>query len=130
LISKDTKVIVVGGEGERLMVESIQESFIAHKNILFKITALEELINLISYCGLFIGLDSGPMNLAVCLGKKAIALFGPGDSEMWQPLSEGSTFVHKKELFSCSPCPQTHCQYPEKNCMASIEVDDVFSLLN
>ncbi|MDX1902863.1 MAG: glycosyltransferase family 9 protein [Thermonemataceae bacterium] len=129
LLSKNKKVVVVGGEGERSVVEAIQEKSVISDNLVFKITSLEELISLINHTDLFVGLDSGPMNLAVCLNTPVLALFGPGDSEMWHPLSEGSSFIHKKELFGCSPCLQTICHFPLKNCMASIEVSEVINLI-
>ena len=68
------------------------------------------------------------MNLAVCLGKPVIALFGPGDSNSWRPYSSISHFIHKKENFPCNPCSQKFCYYPEKNCMAVISVDEVMNI--
>jgi ADP-heptose:LPS heptosyltransferase len=123
------KVTVIGGTAEKDIIERIQRFFTSSEQISFETTSLVRLVELAASCNFMIALDSGPMNLAVCLGKKVIALFGPGDSEMWQPLSEGSVFTHKKNLFSCNPCLQIFCKYPEKNCMASIDVEEVISLM-
>ena len=123
------KVTVIGGTAEKDIIERIQRFFTSSEQISFETTSLVRLVELVASCNFMIALDSGPMNLAVCLGKKVIALFGPGDSEMWQPLSEGSVFTHKKTLFSCNPCLQIFCKYPEKNCMASIDVEEVISLV-
>jgi len=129
LQSANFKVKVIGGAGEKDVIERIQRFFLSSESVSFEITSLIRLVELIVSCNFMIGLDSGPMNLAVCLGKKVIALFGPGDSETWQPLSEGSIFIHKKSLFECNPCLQTTCRYPHKNCMASIDVAEVVKLM-
>ena len=96
----------------------------------FKTTNLKDLITSIKYADLLICLDSGPMNLAVCMDKQVVALFGPGDSGMWRPYSSKSFFIHKKENFPCNPCLQKTCYYPANNCMATISVDDVLNSAN
>jgi ADP-heptose:LPS heptosyltransferase len=135
LISKlgeivNQNVFVIAGGGEEDVLNRIQKMIPKRENIQFKVTSFEELIEYIYRCDKFIGLDSGPMNLAVCLNKPVVALFGPGDSEMWHPLNAQSKYIHKKEKFSCNPCMQTVCFYPEKNCMMAIEVGELIDLLN
>lgn len=125
-------IFVVGGPGEKEIVSRIEQEVnpkLICTNVRFEITTLARLIRLLQNCDRFIGLDSGPMNLAVCLNKPVIALFGPGDSTMWRPLNMGSTFVHKKENFPCNPCLQTICVFPKKNCMEQIEFSNIASLV-
>jgi ADP-heptose:LPS heptosyltransferase len=125
-------IVVIAGPGEREVIERIKVAMGANesdRSLEFKITTLEEMIGLVNQCQQFIGLDSGPMNLAVCLNKKIVALFGPGDSTMWKPLNEGAKFIHKVEKFSCNPCMQTVCLHPNKSCMEEIEVEDVLAVL-
>jgi ADP-heptose:LPS heptosyltransferase len=126
----DQNLFVIAGGGEKDILERIKKLIPEKENIIFKVTSFEELIELIYQCDKFVGLDSGPMNLAVCLNKPVVALFGPGDSTMWYPLNSESKFIHRKEKFPCNPCMQTECFYSEKNCMTSIEVDEVVELLN
>ncbi len=122
-------IMVIGGMGERDILNRIESAVIYKSSVQFKITTLKDMIMYIDQCTLFIGLDSGPMNLAACLNKKIIALFGPGDSSMWQPLNAEGSFIQKVSKFPCSPCLQLECIFPEKNCMHEIEVEDVVSLL-
>lgn len=126
----DKNVYVIAGEGEKDILDRIKRKAVEMENIQYKVTSIEELIEFIYRCDKFIGLDSGPMNLAVCLNKIVIALFGPGDSSMWYPLNIDSKFIHRKENFSCNPCMQTVCFHPDNNCMMSIEVDEVIELLS
>jgi ADP-heptose:LPS heptosyltransferase len=122
--NKRIKMTVIGGKAEREKLAQIFSS-VNDDKIEFKTTNLKDLIASIKYSDLFICTDSGPMNLAVCMDKPVIALFGPGDSDMWRPYSSKSSFIHKKENFPCNPCLQKKCYYPENNCMAEISVDDV-----
>ncbi len=127
--NKRIKMTVIGGKGEKEILSRIFTS-VNDDRIEFKITNLKDLILSIKYSDLFICLDSGPMNLAVCMDKPVIALFGPGDSAMWRPYSSKSVFIHKKENFPCNPCLQKVCYYPENNCMMMISVDEVMELVN
>lgn len=122
-------IIVIGGPSENDILKRVEEKMPPQGGVRFTTTTLEELISLVNNCRQFIGLDSGPMNLAVCLNKPVISLFGPGDSEMWYPLSAGSKFIHLKEKFPCNPCLQIRCFFPDHNCMREIRVADVTDIL-
>ncbi len=127
--NKRIKITVIGSKGEKEILARIFSS-VNDDRMEFKTTGLKDLIASIKYSDLFICLDGGPMNLAVCMDKPVIALFGPGDSSMWRPYSSKSFFIHKKENFPCNPCLQKICYYPENNCMAEISVDDVINSVN
>lgn len=130
MLSKFTgKITVIAGPSERDQLDQIERLVLSGPMLEFKLTSLEDLTRFISACHVFVGLDSGPMNLAVCLGKKVISLFGPGDSIMWKPLTKGSGFIHKVDKFSCNPCLQTTCYFPKRNCMSEIEAKEVIGLI-
>ncbi|MCS6820320.1 MAG: glycosyltransferase family 9 protein [Microscillaceae bacterium] len=134
LYKQPYRVIVIGGKGEAEQIAQMANSLadlakLANEKLIYKITTLEQMVALLQSCLFFVGLDSGPMNLATCLGKKVVALFGPGDSQMWYPYSPESRWIHKKQLFACNPCFQTECFFKQKNCMASIEVAEVMQAI-
>lgn len=120
------RVIVIGGPSETEIISEISTPFQRSENLDFLVTDYTELIRLTLCCSFFIGLDSGPMNLAVTLNKRVLALFGPGDSKMWYPLTEGSHYVHNIESFACNPCHQVVCYYAGQNCMDAISTNDIF----
>lgn len=126
---ESSNLLIIGGQGEKEILERIQSGVNVKDTVQFRITTFSEMIELINQSTLFIGLDSGPMNLATCLNKKVIALFGPGDASMWRPLSTDGKYIQKVNNFPCSPCLQLKCVFPEKNCMQEIEVEDVVKLL-
>ena len=129
LNSFNVKISIIIGENETDILIHIKE--LINNNIIeYKSTTYKELIKYIKLSDLFICLDSGPMNLAVCMNKPVIALFGPGDSDIWKPYSSNSLFIHKRENFPCNPCFQKICYYPNKNCMAVITIEEVMNLVN
>ncbi len=126
--NRKIKITVIGGKGEKEILARILSS-VNDERMEFKATSLKDLIASIKYSDLFICLDSGPMNLAVCMDKPVIALFGPGDSAMWHPYNSKSHYIHKKENFPCNPCLQKTCYFPKNNCMSMISVEDVLELV-
>jgi len=123
------RIVVIGGIGETDILKRIETGVEDNDKLVFEITTLEVMVIYVMQCSKMISLDSGPMNLAVCLDKEIVALFGPGDSAMWSPLNQKGKFIQKTERFPCSPCLQLDCIFPKQNCMHEIEVEDVVSLL-
>jgi len=65
-------------------------------------TSLSELAALISRAAICVAHDSGPMHLAVALGRPVVALFGPSD-EVWAGPYHRDNAVARLSL-PCSPC--------------------------
>ncbi len=124
------RLYVIGGAGEREILSRVGAAVIQKDTVQFEVTDLDTLVRRISNCSFFLGLDSGPMNLAASLNKPTVALFGPGDVDMWRPLGGGSEVVRRTEAFPCSPCLQITCLHPKQNCMHAIQVADVVSILD
>jgi ADP-heptose:LPS heptosyltransferase len=131
LINGGHKAIVIGASSEKEILTGIAGMLEPSiEGLSFRTTSLQELVALVSACELFVGLDSGPMNLAVCLGKPVVALFGPGDSTMWYPYKSRESLVHHTEKFPCNPCDQSFCRFPKHSCMNEIDVEEVFRKIN
>jgi ADP-heptose:LPS heptosyltransferase len=117
--------IMIAGPGEEELVSEITSGLtVPHK---MKMTSFDELVGLLKGADLFVGLDSGPMNLASVLGVPSVALFGPGDFEQWHPYVKGSVGIFHK--FPCNPCLQKKCFFKKKNCMASISTEEVYAAI-
>ncbi len=82
-------------------------------------TSLEQLIEIMNKAKIVVTCDTGPMHLAVALGKEVVALFGPSDSRRTGPF-RGK--VIQKDV-DCSPCNQRNCDNPV--CMNAITDEDV-----
>lgn len=89
-------------------------------------TSLRQFLALLEKSDLFIGLDSGPMHMAVAMGTRLVALFGPARPESVGPWGDKYIVVTHQERFSCSPCTQTVCAKLDNSCMDAISADEVW----
>jgi ADP-heptose:LPS heptosyltransferase len=87
------------------------------------LTSLGDMAALLRQAALLICLDSGPMHMAVTLGTPVLALFGPGDVELWRPPGHRDRYLHVR--YPCNPCLQKICIHPEDSCMTKISPDAV-----
>lgn len=88
--------------------------------------SIKQLVELIKAAGLFIGGDTGPMQIASILGTPVVAIFGPKDPAIYGPRSSNSVVVRKD--VPCSPCEKRTCKQPI--CMELIRPEDVFEAAN
>lgn len=87
-------------------------------------TSLTELIGVLDRSAAVVTCDTGPMHLAVALGKKVLALFGPSDHRRTGPY-RGRVIRAK---IACSPCGRKTCGWPE--CMTAIRPEAVLAALS
>lgn len=74
---------------------------IDHLNIdLFQTNSVEELIDLIKGCSLFIGNDSGPVNIANFLGIPTLTIYGSTNPDYSATVAEHQIYV--QETLNCS----------------------------
>jgi ADP-heptose:LPS heptosyltransferase len=63
------------------------------------------------------------MHIAAAMDVPVLALFGPGQPEIFAPFGAGNKFLHVR--LACHPCDQIHCVHPDNPCINRIEVQDV-----
>lgn len=93
---------------------------------------IQELIEQIQQCSVFIGNDSGPLYIASLLGKPTFTVYGPTNSEFSKPLGGHHSYINKS--IKCSP--QKDEQYcftaggqsgcPAFQCMNLLKFEEVF----
>jgi heptosyltransferase-1 len=86
-------------------------------------TTITELKEVLAGSAATVSCDTGPMHLAVALGRPVIALFGPSDPRRTGPLYGE---VIQKSL-DCVPCNRRSCSDPK--CMREITPEDVMARL-
>jgi ADP-heptose:LPS heptosyltransferase len=118
------RMVLVAGPDEKELCKKLSELLVSPIEIIE--TTFQGLLETIAGASLFIGLDSGPMHSAVLMNVPVVALFGPGESNLWRPLSEGSETFHHIGDYPCHPCTQKLCVRPLDSCMTRIEVEEVF----
>jgi ADP-heptose:LPS heptosyltransferase len=122
-------------------------------------TSLSAFYALISKANLFIGNESGPLQLASLSGVPLLGLFGPGVERVFYPWGSDVTVLNalgeiirtdstthniqeegylakgknKKVvihcLLDCNPCDQVNCIHPDNPCMHRISIHQVVAIL-
>ena len=89
--------------------------------------SLEALCGLIKGARLYLGVDSGPLHLAVALKQKTLGLFGPTSPR--QVVGDFPFFAAVSARLSCAPCyrhlPGEKIRCRQAACMEKIDVEDV-----
>jgi ADP-heptose:LPS heptosyltransferase len=86
-------------------------------------TSFQDLAEIISGAAAVVTCDTGPMHLAVALGKEVIALIGPTNPKRTGPLRGR---IVRQDL-DCMPCNQRQCENPV--CMRGITAEMVLDAL-
>ncbi len=99
VINQKTRCVLVSQPGK---IPSDVLVDINDKNIIIKETkSVDDLIDVIKKCKLFIGNDSGPVHIANLLGKPSFTIYGPTNPEYHKPHYGINEFARKK--LKCSP---------------------------
>lgn len=122
LENQDNTVILLGGKDDAETIAEIHKklSFFAKPKNFFDFSSfdlsIENLAALISSSDLLVCVDSAPMHIAVALGKKLVAFFGPTDPRKLLPPDPKFLPVHVDNL-ACRPClfdtRKESCKTPE-----------------
>jgi ADP-heptose:LPS heptosyltransferase len=95
-------------------------------------TGVDELLAVLSRCDLVISGDSGPLHMAVALGRPTISIYGPTDPAIYGPAPRpGQEAVVIRRGLHCSPCYTLHataeCPHGQPSCMIDVTVGEVLS---
>ncbi len=101
LLKQKLAVVLVGSESERGLCEEIAKLAPGVVNLAGE-TSLSELAALMSRAALCVTNDSGPMHLAVALGRPVVGVFGPTDPVWAGPYRQPDAVV--RAAVPCSPC--------------------------
>ncbi len=122
------QVIVTGSADEGRLVESIVELMNTGPMTMVGQTSLAQLAAIMGRCRLVIGVDSGPMHLAVSQGAPTIHLFGPVDHRTFGPWGDPNRHLVLVSENDCVPCNRLDYAPHElmaHDCVRSIPVDRV-----
>jgi ADP-heptose:LPS heptosyltransferase len=72
---------------------------------------------------LYVGNESGPLQLADIAEVPLVAIYGPGVPDVFYPQSTRSRVLH--EVLDCNPCDQIHCVRPSDRCIDRISLASV-----
>ena len=123
------KVILLGDNTEMPLAEEIANACENKPINLIGKTGLDTLAAIIKKLNLLISNDGGPMHMAIALGVKTVALFGPVDEKVYGPYPESKDHVVLTVAVECRPCYNNFrlpvCSMNRK-CLDGITVEEVY----
>jgi heptosyltransferase II len=102
----DARIVIVGAPSEMKLVDYIQNGIGGCAFSMISQVGIGPHLGIISRAALFIGCDSGYMHAASALGKKLVAMFGPGAPSHTHPLCPSSQCRIIDKALPCQPCQQ------------------------
>ena len=122
-------IVVTGGEQESELVAQVMERLDVPARALVG-APLVQVAAVFRRCRLVLGVDSGPLHLAVAAGAPTVHLYGPVDDATFGPWGDAARHAVVKSALPCVPCNRLEWPVevlPLHPCVASIEVDAVLA---
>ena len=122
----DTRFAVFGGKDDAALGEEILRAAPERCLNLAGKTSLPEMIELLRLCDLLVTNDTGPMHVAVALGKPVIGIFGPTEPHRTGPYGQLANSL--RIPLPCSPCMKSNCAWHNRmECLTAITPEMVLA---
>ncbi len=123
LIEKGERPFFVPGPGDGEMVKALKTNL--PESVFAPDTNLPELADLLSNCIAFAGTDCGGRHLAAAMGLPTVTVFGPTDSEGWNPSNPRHVSITND--VECLGCNHKICPLPDHPCLDGLTASQVMS---
>jgi heptosyltransferase-2/heptosyltransferase-3 len=98
------RVLLTGGPGETALVAAIIAAMQRPALNLAGQTSPNQLTALLAHAALVLGVDSGPLHLAVSQGVPTVHLYGPSDEQRFGPWGDPARQIVVQSAVDCRPC--------------------------
>lgn len=116
---------ILGGAEDKPLGEVISRAAPGRCLNLAGQTSLPEMVEWLRLCDLMVTNDTGPMHVAVALGKPVVALCGPTEPRRTGPYGRPGQAV--QHALPCAPCLKPRCAWPQPmECLKAISPATVF----
>jgi len=102
------RIILTGSQHERPMLEEIS-SGMTSPPLLLTSTTVGQLAALLQRSVLVLGVDNGPLHLAVAQNTPTISIFGPTDPRIFGPWGDTQRHIVIASTHRCPDCPCIPC---------------------
>ena len=119
------RIVLAAAKKDTLLAEEIDHMMKSPVVVAAGKTSLRQLGALLERASLVIANDTGPMHMAVAVGVKTIALFGPTSPAITGPYGKGDYTVISRHEKCEVPCYDVTCT--DNACMQAITVEDVLA---
>jgi lipopolysaccharide heptosyltransferase II len=100
----EARILITGSAEEMALAQAIAQKMGTSPIIAAGQTSLGQLAALMAHCRLVIGVDSGPMHLAVAQGVPTVHLYGPVDHRAFGPWGDPARHRVLLSALPCIPC--------------------------
>jgi heptosyltransferase-2/heptosyltransferase-3 len=104
LAAPGVRLLLTGGPGEEALVAEVAAHMREPALALAGQTSVGQLAALLGRAALVLGVDSGPLHIAVSQGTPSVHLFGPSDQRRFGPWGDPARHVVLSASLFCSPC--------------------------
>jgi lipopolysaccharide heptosyltransferase I len=127
LLTEGHSVVLLGSPDEQPLADTIEAALEDHPptdasatlvNLAGK-TTLAEMIGVLARTALVIGNDSGPLHIAIALGRKTLSIYGPTDPNFVGPYGQLEHVL--RHAVPCHPCRRKECDH--HSCMNGVPVE-------
>jgi ADP-heptose:LPS heptosyltransferase len=131
------RIILTGSKFELPMLEEIAQGMVS-KPVLVSDASVGQLTALLGRAQLVLGVDSGPLHLAVAQGTPTVQLFGPTDLRIFGPWGRSDRHIVIASIQRCPSCPTIPCgrldfspeELPAHPCVRLIKEQEVLAAIN
>jgi ADP-heptose:LPS heptosyltransferase len=102
------RIILTGSKGERPMLEEIAAGMAGPALVMTDLT-VGQLAALLGRAWLALGVDNGPLHLAVAQGTPTVGIFGPTDPRIFGPWGSPEQHIVVASTHRCATCPAIPC---------------------
>lgn len=102
------RIILTGTKNERPLLEEIARSM-TMPPVLLTDTTVGQLAALLGQARLVLGVDNGPLHLAVAQGTPTVQIFGPTDPRVFGPWGNPEQHIVIASTYRCPTCPAIPC---------------------
>lgn len=119
------ETVVIGSMDDRILADEVVEASKGKAISIAGKTDLKSMMEVIKGARFMVTNDTGPMHIAVALGIRVFAIFGPADPARTGPYGEGH-FVIREDV-SCGPCFRRTCS--DMKCMNDLSAGKVYEII-
>jgi len=122
------QIVLTGGPGEEELVQQLASLLHVPPAVLAGTLSIGQLTVLLGMADLVLGVDSGPLHLAVSQQTPTIHLYGASDAQRFGPWGPASRHVVVQAHLWCSPCGVFDACPRQTNppeCMDALTVEQV-----
>ncbi len=102
------RIILTGGVSERPMLEEIAQG-VTPTPLLITDATVGQLAALLKRANMVLGVDNGPLHLAVAQGTPTLQIFGPTDTRIFGPWGPSQQHIVIASTHRCPSCPAIPC---------------------